>query len=47
MSQSNTSANDSASDYSQDDIDKIKAIAEETSNILAWIEAEAIGLEEE
>lgn len=32
--------------YSPEDIEKIKAIAEETKKILEWIEAEGIGDEE-
>jgi hypothetical protein len=36
----------SSGGYSQNDIDRIKAIAEETKNILEWIETEGIEVED-
>jgi hypothetical protein len=41
-----TTSETSSPNYSQDDIDKIKAIAEETKNILEWIETEGIEVED-
>lgn len=44
---SGTSTTDNTPDYPQEAIDQITAIAQETKNILEWIESEGIGEEED